>query len=112
MRPLKRHSLPLAPFGVRKKMIPRKSRPLVFVRDVKEKPDAGKIFFKKQEKAVIETKEEKHAPKETKDFSGLSISKLKDAIKDFSLTDLADLLKDERVSAVRLAKEELKRREG
>jgi len=95
-------------------MIPRKkSKPVLFIRDAKEKPNAGKVYFKKKElKTVIETKEEKHAPAETKDFSGLSISKLKGLVADFSLTDLADLLKDARVSAVRLAQEELKRREG
>jgi hypothetical protein len=94
-------------------MIPRKtSKPLVFIRDVKEKKNADKVFFKKVEKTVYETKEEKHNPAETKDFSNIPISKLKAAIGEYSVAELTELLKDERVSAVRLAREELKRREG
>ena len=67
---------------------------------------------KKEEKKVIETKEEKFTEKtiETKDFSAISITKLKDAVKDYTLEDLADLLKDKRISAIKLAQEEIKKR--
>jgi hypothetical protein len=113
MKPLKRNAVPLPKFGIRKKMIPRKfSKPLEFIRDTKEKPDAGKIFIRKQEKTVYETKEEKHQPEETKSFIDVPISKLKTMNGGFTKAARDVLLKDERVSAVRLAQEELKKREG
>jgi len=73
---------------------------------------------RKEEKKVIITKEEKIEPetpepepvRETKSFIDISISKLKGQVKDLDSFDLADLLKDSRVSAIKLAQEEIKRR--
>jgi len=66
----------------------------------------------KEEKKVLETKEEKHSPVETKvEHSTVSISKLRDLIDGLSKPELTALLKDERVSARRLAEEELKKRD-
>lgn len=98
-------------FGVRKKMIPRKGKMLEFIKAT-DKPNAGKIFIKKKEdKTIYETKEEKHQPATTKDFSGLSIPKLKDQISTFTKEELENLInKDERKGAVILAKEELAKR--
>ncbi len=60
---------------------------------------------KKEEKTVIETKEEKFQP-ETKDFSQVPISKLDVAnMTDGELQGIID--GDERVTAVRMAKKEL-----
>jgi hypothetical protein len=65
----------------------------------------------KEEKAIIETKEEKHAPSETKDFTDISLSKLAGKVKELSDDDLLDIVKaDYRKGAVALAQEELRKR--
>lgn len=88
----------------------------------------------KQDKTVIETKEEKHAPTESKvmtsadmdapppetepeespepnDYSEVSVRKLADMIKDLSEDDLLNIVKtDERKTAVKLAEEEIRAR--
>jgi len=65
----------------------------------------------KQEKTPIETKEEKFAPSETKDFTDISLSKLAGKVKELSDDDLLDIVKaDYRKGAVALAQEELSRR--
>lgn len=68
----------------------------------------GRAIEVKQEKKVVETKEEKNIP-ETKDYSGVPISRLKvDAI---STEDLKVIeANDQRVTARRMAKEELAKR--
>jgi hypothetical protein len=107
----KSHGVPLAKFGVRKKLIPRKGKQLEFIRAT-DKPNAGKIFIKKkEEKTVYETKEEKHQPGTTKDFSDVSIPKLKNQITTLTKEELENIIrKDERKGAVNLAKEELAKR--
>ena len=65
----------------------------------------------KQEKTPIETKEEKFAPSETKDFTDISLSKLAGKVKELSDDDLLNIVKtDYRKGAVALAQEELKKR--
>ena len=60
----------------------------------------------KEEKKVIETKEEKHAPAETKER--LSIKKLSEVIGTYSIEQLAEITKsDDRVTARKLAEAEL-----
>lgn len=95
----------------------------------KEKKDVGKVFpvsgrlgkhlirsgaaiEVKEEKAVRETKEEKFAPSETKDYSQLTLKQIEDVIRTLKVEELAGLLHDERVGARRLAQEEIARREG
>lgn len=73
--------------------------------------DKGKAVEVKEEKSLYETKEEKFQP-ETKDFSDLTVKQITEKIDEFTLEDLAILLKDERVTVQRLAKEEIARREG
>jgi len=102
MKPKTRESVPLPAFGVRKKISPRKkSKLLIPIRNMKEKPNAGRIY-------PVENKEEKHSPKETKDFSNISISKLRDMIGDLSEQELKDIAaKDQRITARKLASDEL-----
>jgi hypothetical protein len=69
----------------------------------------------KEEKTPIETKEEKFAPKETKaepkDFTSISIPKLREMAASLSDDDLLDIVKaDFRKGAVALAQEELQKR--
>jgi hypothetical protein len=103
MRPLPRKGVPLPPFGVRKKLLPRKdSKPLELLRPAEVKPDAEKIFIK-EEKKIYETKEEKYVP----------ISKLRDLVVKLSNEQLkAIIATDERSTAKELANKELKKREG
>jgi hypothetical protein len=71
-------------------------------------------YVVKQEKKTIETKEEKFIPetKELRDFSQTSIKNLGEIIGELSEDELLNIIKvDERVSAVRLAKREIARRE-
>jgi len=64
----------------------------------------------KEEKKVIETKEEKHAPAETKEV--LPIKKLVEVISGYTDDQLLEIIKsDERVTAKRMATEEIKKRE-
>ena len=79
----------------------------------------GQAVEVKNEKKTVETKEEKFEnttletkPYVPKSFAEYSIKKLTGMVGDFTLDELADLLKDERISAIRLAQEEIKRREG
>ena len=63
----------------------------------------------KEEKRVIETKEEKHAPAETKET--LSINKLSAVIAEYSIEDLKFIIEnDTRIGAKRLAQAELDKR--
>ena len=63
----------------------------------------------KEEKKVIETKEEKHAPAETKET--LSINKLTAVIAEYSDDDLKYIIEnDQRVTAKKLAQAELDKR--
>jgi len=65
----------------------------------------------KQEKAVIETKEEKFIPETKVPEEVLSISKLKKVISELSNEELMSIAsKDQRVSAVAMAKKELQKR--
>jgi hypothetical protein len=79
-------------------------------------------YVVKQEKRTIQTKEEKFIPETkeyngikappVKDFSQTSIKNLGEIIGDLSEDELLNIIKvDERVSAVRLAKREIARRE-
>ena len=64
----------------------------------------------KEEKKVIETKEEKHAPAETKEQpkEKLSIKKLSEVIGTYSVDELTEIVKsDDRVTARKLAEAEL-----
>lgn len=81
----------------------------------------GKASEVKEEKKIPETKEEKFTDKpvitkepepvpEVRSFAEFSIKKLSAMLSGFSHQDLADLLKDSRVSAIKLAQEEIKRR--
>lgn len=78
----------------------------------------GKAEEVKEEKTVIETKEEKHAPAETKEVKPekkeeeqLSIKKLSDVISTYSEDELLSIIKNDiRVSAKRLAEGELRKR--
>jgi len=64
----------------------------------------------KEEKKVIETKEEKHAPAETKEL--LPIKKLAEVISGYTDDQLLEIIKsDERITAKRMATEEIKKRE-
>jgi len=109
---MKKGKVSLPKYGVRRrKMIPRKnSRPLVFVRDVRDVPNAGKLI-RKENKTVFETKEEKFTP-ETKNFEDIPIKELTEKIGGFSDKDLKILLKDYRKGAKRLAEEEIAKRES
>lgn len=89
--------------------MPRKCTPLIFIRDIKERPDLGKVILKEY-KGGVETKEEKFAPAETKDYSLLSVRALSEEVGNMSEEDLKELQRDVRVSARKLATDELKRR--
>ena len=70
-------------------------------------------YVKKEEKKVLTTKEEKNHPLTKMPEASqeiIPISKLRGLVSDYSQSQLESLLKDERISAVRLAQEELQRR--
>lgn len=67
--------------------------------------------LQKEEKKVIETKEEKHAPEETKKEETLSIKKLSEVISGYSDQQLNDIIeKDTRSTAVKMARAEFAKR--
>ena len=80
-----------------------------FVNSLVKRGKAEEVLPKlepKEEKKVIETKEEKHAPAETKET--LSINKLSAVIAEYSIEDLKFIIEnDTRIGAKRLAQAEL-----
>ena len=70
----------------------------------------GKAVEVKQDKTFFETKEEKHAPAETKAY--ISVKQLASIIMTLSDKELQELLKDERITARKLAQDEIARREN
>ena len=69
----------------------------------------GKAVKVKEDKTSFETKEEKYAPAETKAY--ISVKKLASIIMTLSDEELQDLLGDERITARKLAQDEIARRE-
>jgi len=107
---MKKGKVSLPKYGVRKKMIPRKGRPIEFGYNSRPKPNAGRIF-KKEDKTVYETKEFK-GTLTTKDIEAISLAKLAESIGSYPIETVKLLLKDYRKGAKHLAEEELARREG
>jgi len=80
---------------------------------IAEAIDVQREPIKKEEKTPVETKEEKFAPAETKDFSHISLKQLREKIITLPDETLLAIIKDDyRKGAVSMAEEEIRRREG